>query len=91
VRTDITVRWKNGLPTRHCDEKQGAEDGPEAIGAVADGVAKGEKFTEGQDGDDASGEGDGPVGSEEHDADNDGDEDKCSENARSGHSVGIKG
>lgn len=60
-------------------------DGPEAVGAVADGVAESEIFQEGEDGDEGGGDGDGPGGSEEDDGDDDGDEDECGEDALPSH------
>jgi len=67
------------------DEQEGAEDGPEAVGAVADGVAEGEIFPEGEHGKDGDGDGNGPGRREEDDSDGDGQENKCGENAREGH------
>ena len=59
--------------------------GPEAVGAVADGVAEGEVFPEGEDGEDRDSDGDGPGGGEEDDSDGDGQENESGENASEGH------
>jgi hypothetical protein len=54
------------------NEEEGAEGGPEAVSAMADGVAQGEILPEGEDRDDGGGDSDdGGVG-EEHDGDDDG-------------------
>lgn len=63
--------------------------GPEAVGAMAYGVAEGEIFTEGEDGDDGGGDGDDRSGSEEDQRDDDGDEDGGSGDAGPGHR-GVK-
>ena len=52
---------------------------------MADGIAEGEVFPEGEDGDDRSGDGDGPGGREEDQGDNDGNEDECGEDALPSH------
>ena len=52
---------------------------------MADGVAEGEKFAKGEDGDDGGGDSDGPGWSEEDDADDDGDEDERGEDALPSH------
>ena len=66
-------------------EEDSAEDGPEAVGAVTDGVAEGEVFPEGEDSDDGGGNGDGPSGCKEDDGNDDGDEDECGEDALPSH------
>jgi hypothetical protein len=76
--------WPCGTPCLR-DEQERAEDGPEAVGAVADGFAKGEIFPEGEDGEKGDGDGNGPGRSEEDDGDRDGHEDECSENASASH------
>jgi len=56
---------------------------------MAYGVAEGEIFTEGEDGDDGGGDGDDRSGSEEDQRDDDGDEDGGSGDAGPGHR-GVK-
>jgi hypothetical protein len=68
------------------NEQKRAEDSPEVVGAVTDGITKSEIFAEGKDGDESESDGNGPRGSEEDDGDDDGDEDECGENASAGHS-----
>ena len=61
-----------GIKELEVNEEEGAEGGPEAVSTVADGVAQGEIFPEGEDGDDGGGDSDdGGVG-EEDDGDDDG-------------------
>lgn len=67
------------------NDQQGAEGGPEAVGAVADGVAQSEIFPEGEDGDDGGGDGDNGGGGEEDETDDDGNENEGSEDACQGH------
>ena len=79
------LKFTNGCQPLEQDDSQCAADGPEAVGAVADGVAEGEILVEGEDGDDGGGESDGPGRGKEHDGDDDGDENECGEDARAGH------
>lgn len=67
------------------DEQERAEDGPEAVGAVADGFAECEIFPEGEDGENGDGNGNGPGRGEEDNGDGDGHENECGENASPSH------
>ena len=67
------------------DEQKAADDGPEAVGAVADGVTEGEIFAEGEDGEDGNGDGDSPRWREEDDGDYYGHENKSGEDASASH------
>ena len=69
----------------HEYEENRAENGPEAIGAVAYGVAQGEIFAKGKDCDDGCGEGYDGDGSEEDDCNHGGDEDGGGDYAFPGH------
>lgn len=67
------------------EEQERAEEGPEAVGAVANGFAKSEIFPESEEGEDGDGDGNSPGRGEEDDGDGDGHEDECGENAGPSH------
>ena len=74
-----------GIKELEVNEEEGAEGGPEAVSAMADGVAQGEIFPEGQDGDDGGGDGDDRSGSEKYETDDDGNENEGGEDALPSH------
>ena len=67
------------------DQQKRTEEGPEAVGAVADGITESEIFPEGEDGEDGDSDSNGPGGGEDDDSDSDGQEDEGGENASEGH------
>lgn len=67
------------------DEDERAEDGPEAVGAMADGFAESDEFPEGEDGDGRGGKGDDGGSGEEHDGNDKGDKNEGGEDTSAGH------
>jgi hypothetical protein len=76
--------WPCGTPGLR-DEQERAEEGPEAVGAVANGFAKSEIFPESEDGEGGDRDGNSPSRGEEDDGDGEGHEDECGENASPSH------
>lgn len=82
---DLPVVIGGGGLVLNVEQEQGTEDGPEAIGAVADGVTKSEIFPQSKHGDESEGNGDDRGGSKEDDDNDRGHEDEGGEDAREGH------